>query len=154
MGENLTVAPGRDHPLAADITFTGTVPVILENPHFRRLDGRITQDYVRFMQIGRTDGWIEIEGERFAAQKWFGARDHSWGVRPGQGGYEPLSLLPNIMIHDQQVKWVDFGTDLGEPTGRACSLAATVRRFIKEVQSRFGDGARHSILLSSLAMGN
>ena len=40
------------------------------------------------------DGWIEIEGERRSVEDWYGSRDHSWGVRPGTGGYEPVTGPP------------------------------------------------------------
>ncbi len=90
----LVVAPGPDHSLAADITFTGTVPTLEEQPHSKRLDGRLVQDYCRFDQIGCVDGWIQIDGERIGVDKWFSVRDHSWGIRPGQGGYEPLTSKP------------------------------------------------------------
>src|SRR5262249_29581143 len=30
---------------------------------------------------------------------WFGARDHSWGIRPGMGGYEPLTNVQTVGVH-------------------------------------------------------
>lgn len=80
-----------DHPVALDIRFHNVLPPRLEKPHFSRLDGRVTTDYLRYNQIGRMSGWIEIDGERFDAAEWFGWRDHSWGVRPGVGGFEPMT---------------------------------------------------------------
>ena len=78
-----------DYPIAMDMTFQGVIPAGLQDHHFGRLDGRISQDYLRYHQVGRMSGWIEIEGERFEAQDWFSWRDHSWGVRPVVGGFEP-----------------------------------------------------------------
>lgn len=80
-----------DYPVALDITFYNVLPPRLENPHFGRLDGRVHSDYLRYHQIGKVSGWIEIDGERFDAKDWFGWRDHSWGVRPGVGGFEPMA---------------------------------------------------------------
>ncbi|MET0657956.1 MAG: hypothetical protein ABW110_07345, partial [Steroidobacteraceae bacterium] len=80
-----------DHPLALDLTFYGVLPAGLEDHHFGRLDGRIHTDYRRYHQVGRVSGWIEIHGERFDATSWFAWRDHSWGVRPTIGGYEPFT---------------------------------------------------------------
>ena len=61
---------------------------------WRRLDGRVQTQGVRMYQLGRADGWIEIEGERRSVEDWYGSRDHSWGVRPGTGGYEPVTGPP------------------------------------------------------------
>lgn len=79
------------YPLACDVRFHGTVPAHLEHHHYGRLDGRIHTDYRRYHQIGSVTGWIEIDGERFDAAPWFSWRDHSWGVRPVVGGFEPFT---------------------------------------------------------------
>lgn len=98
----ITVAPGDGHAMSADLVFTGTVAPSLEDPHRSRVNGATVQDYMRFEQLGKVDGWIEIEGERMTVDSWFGARDHSWGVRPGQGGHDPMTSLPdpNSNPHD------------------------------------------------------
>lgn len=80
-----------EYPIALDITFHAVLPARLEDPHVSRMDGRLHTDYLRYNQIGRVEGWIEVEGERFDAAEWFGWRDHSWGVRPGIGGFEPMT---------------------------------------------------------------
>jgi len=80
-----------EYPVAMDMTFHGVVPAGLQDHHFGRLDGRIHSDYRRYHQVGRVSGWIEIEGERFDAASWFAWRDHSWGVRPVVGGFEPYT---------------------------------------------------------------
>ena len=90
----LTAREQAGMPFSAELLFTATVPVSLEAPHFSRVDGRVTQDYQRFDQLGRIDGWIDLGGKRISADGWFGARDHSWGVRPGMGGYDAMSALP------------------------------------------------------------
>ncbi len=79
------------YPIAMDVTFHGTVPAHLENHHYGRMDGRIHTDYRRDHQIGKVTGWIEVDGERFDAAPWFAWRDHSWGVRPVVGGFEPYT---------------------------------------------------------------
>jgi len=89
----ITISPG-EHGISGELVFTSTVPVSLEAPHRSRVNGATVQDYMRFDQLGRVDGWLEVGGERFSVDDWFGARDHSWGVRPGQGGYDPLTSLP------------------------------------------------------------
>jgi hypothetical protein len=86
----LTLEQG-DYPIAMDITYRGVIPAGLEGHHSGRLDGRAHTDYRRYHQVGQARGWIEIEGERFEAPDWFGWRDHSWGVRPVVGGFEPFT---------------------------------------------------------------
>lgn len=78
-----------DYPLAFDLQFRNVLPPRLENPHTGRLDGREHTNYQRFHQLGAVDGWVEIDGARIAAENWFCWRDHSWGLRPGVGGFEP-----------------------------------------------------------------
>jgi hypothetical protein len=85
---------GTAYPHAADLTFTGLYPAYEEAHHLRRVAGRLQEDYRRFDQIGRVDGWIDLEGQRIPVTDWFGVRDHSWGVRAGVGGYEPATTLP------------------------------------------------------------
>lgn len=80
-----------DYPIAIDVTFDAMLPPRLEHPHISRGDGRLHTDYLRYNQLGRTSGSITVKGERFVGEDWFGWRDHSWGVRPGVGGFEPMT---------------------------------------------------------------
>jgi hypothetical protein len=82
--------PG-DYPIALDIEFNAVLPPRLEKPHQSRGDGRLHTDYLRYNQLGRISGNILVDGERFEGSDWFGWRDHSWGVRPGVGGFEPMT---------------------------------------------------------------
>ena len=69
--------------VAFDMTFTG-VAFPHQEPHFfRRAGNRVIMDYQRMTQCGRWQGWIEVAGRRFEVrpETWWGARDHSWGVR-------------------------------------------------------------------------
>jgi hypothetical protein len=84
----LRLAPG-DSPLAAQLTWHSTFPVYLEPPHFTFEGGRVVQDTSRYDQIGRFEGWVELDGIRYESDDWWGVRDHSWGVRPDVGGFEP-----------------------------------------------------------------
>ncbi len=105
----LTLAPG-EHPIACDLVWTGTYDVVEEPPMWRRLDGRVQTQGVRFYQLGRVDGWIEIEGIRRDVVEWFGSRDHSWGVRPGTGGYEPTTGPPRQAHHEFLRAFLFFDT--------------------------------------------
>ena len=82
--------PG-EAPFAFDLRFRRILAPVMEDPHVHRADGRITQDYVRFNQLMSASGVLSLEGREVAAERWFAWRDHSWGVRPSVGGFEPPS---------------------------------------------------------------
>lgn len=77
-------------PLAAELAWHSTSPPHLEAHHFDAPAGRVVHDMTRYDQLGRWHGWIGVaEGdERIEVRDWWGARDHSWGLRPGVGGFE------------------------------------------------------------------
>ena len=81
----LLIAP-NDGPISGELRWQALLPPEEEAPHFERIDGRVVQDYQRFNQVGRVDGWLEVAGRRLDVEAWWGGRDHSWGVRPGMGG--------------------------------------------------------------------
>jgi hypothetical protein len=70
--------------LAFDLTFTGTVPALEEPRTFRRQHGRVTSDVTRYAQVGTWEGDLEVAGAVYTVtpDRWKGARDRSWGVRP------------------------------------------------------------------------
>jgi len=86
----LRLAPGT-YPASYDIRWTAVLPPYEEAHHLKRVDGRIVRDVIRFNQFASASGWIELEGVRTEFSDWFAWRDHSWGVRPGIGGYEPFT---------------------------------------------------------------
>jgi hypothetical protein len=88
--QRLRVALERgEQPLSADLRWISTFDAYLEEPHFTFRSNRIIQDTSRYDQLGRLEGWIELDGDRFESDDWWGVRDHSWGVRPDIGGFEP-----------------------------------------------------------------
>ncbi len=74
-----------------DLTFDAFLPPHLENHHVSRGDGRLHTDYWRQSQLGHVNGSLRIGGETVKVENWFMWRDHSWGVRPGVGGFEPTT---------------------------------------------------------------
>lgn len=89
----LHVAPG-DQPVHGVLDWRGILPPEEEKPHVARVRGRLDQDYQRFNQVGRVSGELYVAGERVAVADWWGCRDHSWGVRPGVGGWDPVTGAP------------------------------------------------------------
>jgi hypothetical protein len=95
-------------PIAYDLLFESEVPCVVEEREDRRTlnQVRFTANQVRYHQIGRASGWVEVDGRRveMSPQAWISTRDHSWGVRPDVG--DPLtdlepdpteSLVPNVL---------------------------------------------------------
>lgn len=70
--------------IAADLTFTGTVAALEEPRTFVRQYGRVIQDVSRYAQVGAWEGTLTAAGRTFEVtpDRWKGARDRSWGVRP------------------------------------------------------------------------
>ncbi|MCY4272613.1 MAG: hypothetical protein OXF00_08220, partial [bacterium] len=89
----LSLAPG-EHSIACDLTWRAELAPEVEKPHRERERGRVAQDYQRFNQVGRVDGWITVGEESLTVDRWWGGRDHSWGVRPAMGIPEPVTGPP------------------------------------------------------------
>lgn len=103
----------NDGALAFDLTFQG-VAEPFEEPHFLRMSGpRRVMDYTRMTQHGRWSGTFTANGETFAVDpaSWWGARDHSWGIRPlggePQGAPAPDQKLPGFYWQWSPVQFED-----------------------------------------------
>ncbi|MDP9238894.1 MAG: hypothetical protein M3P30_16115 [Chloroflexota bacterium] len=86
-----------EYDLSLDLTFEG-VTFPYEEPHFyRRAGNRMVMDYTRLTQTGRWSGTMTAGGRQFVVepQSWWGARDHSWGIRPVGGGEQPSAPPPD-----------------------------------------------------------
>jgi hypothetical protein len=74
----------NEHGLSFDLTWTGAIPALLEERHYIRAFERVTFDTERFAQTGFWAGTLTIGDETVdvTGDRWRGARDRSWGVRP------------------------------------------------------------------------
>ena len=86
----LRVAAG-DHGIHGELEWTAVMPPQEEVPRFTRVRGRVVEESRRFDQIGECRGWLDIEGRRLDIERWWAARDHSWGVRQQMGIAEPVT---------------------------------------------------------------
>jgi hypothetical protein len=70
--------------IAGDLVFTRRAPALEEPRFLRRIGTRLFMDSTRLTQHGEWSGTLSIEGERIdvGAQRFWGTRDRSWGVRP------------------------------------------------------------------------
>lgn len=73
-----------DGGLGFDLTWTGSVPAVMEQPHVMRTGARPIIDASRFAQVGTWEGTLVVDGEELAVSPdvWVGTRDRSWGIRP------------------------------------------------------------------------
>jgi len=79
----LRIDPNR-WGIAGDLLFTRRAPVLEEPRFLRRLGTRIFMDYTRLTQHGEWSGTLDVAGHRLdvGAQRFWGSRDRSWGIRP------------------------------------------------------------------------
>ena len=70
--------------LEMDLTWEAHIPPYLERRHHIREHGRVVVDTSRLSQTGRWSGSLRVGDESFeiTPDRWWGARDRSWGVRP------------------------------------------------------------------------
>lgn len=83
MKEHRIVVDMPEHGLRADLSFSATSLPYEEPPFLVRSGNRTTMKYTRLTQLGRWNGWIEIDEVRheIVRDEFFGSRDRSWGIR-------------------------------------------------------------------------
>ena len=83
----------NEHGVEMDVCWEGSIPVFQEPRHYIRRHGRTLYDSVRFAQTGYWTGSLRVGDKSYdvTPDRWWGARDHSWGVRP-VGEAEPPGI--------------------------------------------------------------
>lgn len=103
LGEN-------EHGIGCLLDWRSDYAVHLEAMHADQVLGMITQEVSRYDQVASVSGWIMVDGEKHKVEDWWSVRDHSWGVRPGVGGFEPVrgdhSLAKPPQMRDQLRLWL------------------------------------------------
>ena len=104
----------NDSKLTFDLEFIASFRAHEEKPHFRRRDGRITEDMARAQQLGRYAGWVEVDGRRIdvAPDGWCGQRDHSWGIRGEMRtdeAHPPVTFYPPFFYVWMTAQFRDHG---------------------------------------------
>lgn len=120
---------------AFDITWQGSVPPALEGRHFEVSRARITHDIARYVQTGQVRGELRVGEERIALdpERWWGVRDHSWGIRPmsPQPGDPPLESATWNFLAFIPMRFPSFSIHIylfeSQP-GRPTHLTAAVMR--------------------------
>ncbi len=82
-----------DRSLDFDLHWTGSFPVVAEEPHLLLSGDRPIVESSRFCQLGTWQGRLRAGGREFevSEESWSGARDRSWGIRP-VGESEPAGI--------------------------------------------------------------
>jgi hypothetical protein len=98
--------PNDEQPIAFDWLFEAALPCRFEDRTHHRAGNRVSAELVRYHQIGRCSGWIEIDGERtnMDPDTWVSTRDHSWGVRYGVGQPQ-AEVEPSSPMGDYHFFW-------------------------------------------------
>jgi len=103
--------------LTFDLEFLATMNPHEEEPHFRRRKGRVTEEMTRVQQLGRYQGWIDLDGRRWDIDQatWPGQRDHSWGIRAEMRtdvAHPPVTFYPPFLFLWITVQFEDYGLQL------------------------------------------
>jgi len=79
-----------DSSLDFDLHWTASFPAVQEEPHLLLSGDRPIVDSSRFCQLGSWSGRLRVAEREFEVtdDRWSGARDRSWGIRP-VGEVEP-----------------------------------------------------------------
>ena len=78
------VCDGDSLGVGFDLTWEGSFPAQQEPQHVVRNGTKLMLDGCRFTQVGTWSGELRVEGTRIevSPERWVGARDRSWGIRP------------------------------------------------------------------------
>lgn len=79
------------HAVGFDLAFESLTPPFEERTHEQRDGERWVRRNARYNQAGRWSGALDVAGRHFEVtpDRFFGERDRSWGLRPGQGEPPP-----------------------------------------------------------------
>lgn len=112
----VSLAP-NESSLSFDLEYEASLPAVEEAQSFRRTKGRVMEDITRTVQFGRWRGWLEVDGRRHELEpsRWWGQRDHSWGVRSAMNTdatRPPADQLQNFLWCWCSYQFDDFGITL------------------------------------------
>ena len=115
MKEHRITVDTPEHGLRADLIFTATSLPYEEPPFMVRTGNRVTMRYTRLTQLGKWNGWLEVDGVRHDVNEsvFVGSRDRSWGIR-GVGERvqlgAPVTHMPQFFWLWAPVCFDGFGT--------------------------------------------
>ena len=119
-----SLEPNDCQPLSFEWTYEAVLPPATEERTHQRtpLGYRVSSELVRYHQIGKASGWVEIDGvrEEITPEEWVSTRDHSWGVRYDVGTpptdvdpFNPVAQMDFQMIWSPVLMTDPDGTQWG-----------------------------------------
>jgi hypothetical protein len=79
-----------DSAVAFDVMITAVDEPFFESPEINYRHGRLFNHVLRYTQLGRATGVLNLGGEPIPVENWASARDHSWGIRASMGPHVPI----------------------------------------------------------------
>jgi hypothetical protein len=100
-----------------DVQIEASGPMYLEAPHIQHRHGVVLNHVLRYSGTIRATGSLAVDGEQISVGNWYGARDHSWGIRSTMGPHLPIRGVEKVMAVDPRAIriWVPF--ESGDATG-------------------------------------
>jgi len=87
-----------------------------ESRHLQLRHGVVLNEVLRYTGVTRATGWVSIDGDRTEVDGWYGARDHSWGIRASMGPRAPLGGAVPEPRDPRAIRiWIPF--ECGEQRG-------------------------------------
>ncbi|MET0547042.1 MAG: hypothetical protein ABWZ40_12090 [Caulobacterales bacterium] len=80
----------NEHGIGCNLDWRSDYDVHLEEMQSAISHGMLTQQNTRYDQTASVTGWLLADGVKHPVESMWSVRDHSWGVRPGVGGFEPI----------------------------------------------------------------
>jgi len=110
------VCEANDFGISFDVVVTASCEAFFETPHVQYRYGRVLNHVLRYTQPGRVTGTVSIDGVDEVVDRWYGARDHSWGIRQTMGPALPVRGSKPPAPDPRALRlWVPF--ELGERAG-------------------------------------
>jgi hypothetical protein len=114
--QRLILGP-NDTGVEFDVRATASAPMTLEEPHVQYRHGVLLNHLLRYSGPTRNHGVAKVDGRAVEIDGWYGARDHSWGIRSTMGPFLPIRGTEEEMATDARAIriWVPF--ECGDQAG-------------------------------------
>ena len=101
-----------------DVVFEGQAPPFVEDRYQHTKYGVMVNDTLRYTQVCRVDGTAALGDTELEVDRWYGIRDHSWGVRSSMGPQARVGGTERLPeeADDRAIRlWIPF--QAGDHTG-------------------------------------